>query len=105
MKANGIPDENIVYMAYDDIANSFSNPLPGTLFNHPDGDNVYDHAGLDYTGEDVTPENFLAVLKNDATTASGPVLDTCADSKIFVNFVDHGAPGFLCFPSDNLYSD
>jgi legumain len=24
---------------------------------------------------------------------------------VFVNFVDHGAPGILAFPSDELYAD
>jgi legumain len=24
---------------------------------------------------------------------------------VFVNFVDHGAPGLLAFPSDELYAD
>ncbi len=23
---------------------------------------------------------------------------------IFINFVDHGAPGFLCFPNDELHA-
>ena len=105
MKENGIPDENIIYMTYDDMANNRLNPLKGQLFNYPNGPNVYDQSVIDYSGTDVNPENFLAVLKNDAATASGPVLDTCADSKIFVNFVDHGAPGFLIFSGSNLYAD
>ena len=28
-------------MMYDDIANHPLNPRPGTLINHPDGDDVY----------------------------------------------------------------
>ena len=45
MLANGIPRENIIHLAYDDIANSSSNPFPGQLFNKPatgEGVNVYD---------------------------------------------------------------
>lgn len=102
---NGIPADNIVVMMYDDVANNRSNPFPGQLFNHPDGENVYDASAIDYSGADVTPEKFLAVLKGDAKTAGGKVLSTDKNSKVFVNFADHGAPGFVCFPSANLYAD
>lgn len=105
MRANGIPAENIITMMYDDVASSSQNPYPGQLFNHPDGDNVYDASTIDYRLKDVTPQNFLAVLKGDAKTATGKVLNTGPDSKIFVYFADHGAPGFVCFPMDNLYAD
>ena len=36
----GINPNNIVMMAYDDIANNNRNPFPGQIFNHPDGKNV-----------------------------------------------------------------
>ena len=75
---HGVSDENIITMIYDDIAHSPDNPHKGEIYNQPGGENVY--AGfkkgelneqylflmkfpLDYTGEDVTAENFLAVLK------------------------------------------
>ena len=105
MIKNGIPADNIVVMMYDDVANNRSNPFPGQLFNHPDGENVYDASAIDYSGRDVTPEKFLAVLKGDAQTAGGKVLNTDKNSKVFINFADHGAPGFVCFPSANLYAD
>jgi len=34
MKKNGIPAEQIIHMAYDDIANNKENPIPGKLYNH-----------------------------------------------------------------------
>ena len=49
-------------MAWDDIAHSHENPIPGKLFNKPNGDDVYDGCKIDYKGYDVTPENFLAIL-------------------------------------------
>ncbi|KAF0043921.1 hypothetical protein F2P81_003079 [Scophthalmus maximus] len=74
---NGIPDEQIVVMMYDDLAQNEENPTPGLLINRPNGTDVYKGVPKDYTGDDVTPENFLAVLKGDsskikvyATTAS-----------------------------------
>ena len=35
MLDNGIPRENIIHLAYNDIANNSRNPYPGQLFNKP----------------------------------------------------------------------
>ena len=56
MKDHGIPDENIVVMMYDDIANSKQNPFPGKIFNRPNGPDVYAGVPKDYTG---TKKAFL----------------------------------------------
>ena len=47
MLENGIPRENIIHLAYDDIAENYRNPFKGQLFNKPTatgtpGVNVYD---------------------------------------------------------------
>lgn len=105
---NGIPDEQIVVMMYDDLANSEDNPTPGILINRPNGTDVYKGVPKDYTGEDVTPENFLAVLKGDSSKVkggSGKVLKSGPKDHVFVYFTDHGAPGILAFPNDDLQVD
>lgn len=35
MKKNGIPEDQIIHLAYDDIANNSRNPFPGKMFNKP----------------------------------------------------------------------
>jgi len=108
LRKNGVPAENIITMMYDDIANHTENPTKGIIINEPNGENVY--AGLikDYVGEDVTPENFLKIISGDAKSmkgiGSGRVLQTGPDDHIFINFVDHGAPGLLAFPSSELHA-
>lgn len=62
MKKNGVPEDQIIHMAYDDIANHILNPIKGSIFNAPDGENVYDSENIDYRGQDVTKDNFFAVL-------------------------------------------
>ncbi|XP_034531289.1 legumain [Notolabrus celidotus] len=102
---NGIPDEQIVVMMYDDLANNEQNPTPGELINRPNGSDVYKGVPRDYTGDDVTPENFLAVLKGDSASVkggSGKVLKSGPKDHVFVYFTDHGAPGILAFPNDDL---
>ncbi|KAM9707657.1 legumain [Menidia menidia] len=103
---NGIPDEQIVVMMYDDLAQNEDNPTPGILINRPNGTDVYKGVPKDYIGDDVTPENFLAVLKGDSSNikgGSGKVLKSGPNDHVFVYFTDHGAPGLLAFPNDDLH--
>ncbi|XP_060939343.1 legumain [Limanda limanda] len=103
---NGIPDEQIVVMMYDDLAKNEENPTPGIVINRPNGTDVYKGVPKDYTGDDVTPENFLAVLKGDSSKAkggSGKVLKSGPNDHVFVYFTDHGGPGILAFPNDELH--
>ncbi|XP_012993003.1 legumain [Esox lucius] len=103
---NGIPDEQIIVMMYDDLATNEANPTPGELINRPNGTDVYKGVPKDYIGEAVTPSNFLAVLKGDSDSTkggSGKVLKSGPNDHVFVYFTDHGAPGILAFPDDDLH--
>uniref|UniRef100_H2U0P5 Legumain n=1 Tax=Takifugu rubripes TaxID=31033 RepID=H2U0P5_TAKRU len=99
---NGIPDEQIVVMMYDDLAQNDMNPTPGILINRPNGSDVYRGVPKDYTGDNVTPQKFLAVLKGDKAKAKGKVINSGPNDHVFVYFTDHGAPGILAFPNDDL---
>ena len=96
-------------MAYDDIASSPKNPFPGKVFNKPNGEDVYAGVKIDYSGKQVTAENFLSILKGDSAAlngiGSGKVLKSDANSKVFINFADHGGVGLIAFPSTYLYAD
>uniref|UniRef100_A0A8D0DR72 Legumain n=1 Tax=Salvator merianae TaxID=96440 RepID=A0A8D0DR72_SALMN len=104
---NGIPDDQIIVMMYDDIAFNSENPTQGIIINRPNGTDVYKGTPKDYVKEDVTPENFLAVLRGDTEAmknkGSGKVVKSGPKDHIFVYFTDHGAPGLLAFPSDDLH--
>ena len=83
-----------------------SNPSPGVVINRPGGPNVYTGVPKDYTGNDVTPDNFLKVLQGDAEglkgVGSGRVLKSGPNDRVFINMVDHGAPGIFAFPDEYL---
>lgn len=52
----------------------------------------------DYTGEDVTVDNFLAVILGNKTAlkgGSGKVVDSGPNDRIFIYYTDHGGPGVL----------
>uniref|UniRef100_A0A9J7ZTJ2 legumain n=1 Tax=Cyprinus carpio carpio TaxID=630221 RepID=A0A9J7ZTJ2_CYPCA len=102
---NGIPDEQIVVMMYDDIANNDHNPTPGKIINNPNGPNVYTGVPKDYTGGDVTPENFLAALKGEPKkNCLKKVLRSGRNDTIFIYLSDHGSTGLFCFPNSTLYA-
>jgi legumain len=110
---NGVPKENIIVLAYDDIANDSENPIPGKIFNKPDpngnGVNVYEGVQIDYKGDDVSPQNFLAILEGDESKVQGKgtgrVLKSTENDNVFVYFSDHGATGLVAFPVGELYAD
>jgi legumain len=97
---NGIPDSNIIVFMYDDIANNAQNPHKGSIINYSGGPNVYPGVPKDYTGDTVTPENFLNVItgKNMDGIGSGKTLKSGPEDRVFIYFSDHGAPGLVAFP-------
>jgi legumain len=115
---NGMPKENIIVFAYDDIAYDQNNAYPGKVFNKPDpyglGHDVYQGVPIDYKGVDITPQIFLDVLEGNADKVKGKgtgrVLTSTANDHVFINFSDHGGPGLIAFPDNGsvsqiLYAD
>merc|ERR1711957_69356 len=89
----------------DDVANSEENPIPGKLFNKPGNESVdvYEGCHIDYRGDIVTADLFLKVITGDDASlpkgGSGKVLKSKATDRVFLNFVDHGGVGIVCFPN------
>ncbi|OWF50347.1 legumain-like [Mizuhopecten yessoensis] len=108
VRGHGVPEEQIIVMMYDDIAYNKENPNPGEIINQPGGENVYKGVKIDYRGKDVNPTTFLNVLQgkeeNVKGIGSGKVLKSKSTDNVFVNFVDHGAPGLIAFPDEFLHA-
>lgn len=108
----GIPDDRIVVIVYDDIANNPANPRPGTLINHPSGADNYAGMPRDYTGSNANADIFLAALSANQSAlpppgphSSGKFVNSGPNDRIFVFFSDHGAPGLVGFNNQYLYAD
>jgi len=103
-KAKGVPEHQIILMAYDDIAHSSSNPFPGKIYNKPDpngaGVDVYAGCNIDYKGSAVTPATFKDVLLGKG---SGKILGSDEKSHVHIAFFDHGAPGLIAFPKGEMH--
>ncbi|XP_060182522.1 asparaginyl endopeptidase Rep2-like [Lycium barbarum] len=69
------------------------NPRPGILINHPDGIDVYAGVPKDYTGKNMTTDNFNGVLLGNRSSVrggSGKVVDSKPNDYIFIYFSGHG---------------
>ncbi|XP_060749349.1 legumain-like isoform X2 [Tachysurus vachellii] len=108
MHQNGIPDDQMVVMMYDDIANHIRNPDKGKIINVPNGPNVYTGVPTDYTKADVTADNFLAVLRGDSSavkkTGAKKVIQSGKNDTVFIYLSDHGGLGIFKFPNSTLYA-
>jgi len=90
LKARGFDDEHIIQCAYDDIAQSASNPFKGQIFHTLDHVNIYPgSSAIDYAGKKVTAQQFYDVL----TT-----LPSTSEDNVYVYYDNHGGPGILGVP-------
>jgi len=105
MKNKGIPESNIITMMYDDIAHNTENPFPGKIFNAPDphgpGIDVYAGCKIDYKGKDVNVDKYIGIITG---TGTGKVLKSNAEDHVFLNFIDHGAPGIVAFADTVMHA-
>ncbi|KER21599.1 hypothetical protein T265_15054, partial [Opisthorchis viverrini] len=102
VRANKVPAENIITFAYDDIANNPKNPFPGKVFHDYEHEDVYKGVIIDYRADEVTPDNFLKVLKGDKDLeAKGKkLLKSGPDDNVFIFFSGHGSYRSIGFPND-----
>ena len=83
------------------LAHSAPSPPSSQLFNTANGTDVYGGCDPDYTGMDVSMQTFFAVLEGNASGVrhGGRVLNSTENDNVFIIYTDHGAPGYVTFPS------
>lgn len=104
LKRNGVDDDHIILMIYDDVAFAAMNPRNGDIHHIPDGENIREGAGIDYSGTAVNPATFVNVLTGNATPETPRVLESTDESDVLVYIVDHGSPGAIVFPDGQQLS-
>lgn len=70
---NGVPSENIILFLNNGFSNNTEfNPFPGGLYTDKQFSRNY-HIGLkiDYSGNEINVENYMAVLRGDASAVKG----------------------------------
>jgi len=100
----GVPDERIIVFMADDIATASANPFPGEVYNYfyiKGGNNVNVYKGVpkDYTGQNATADNLIAVLTGmTPSSGSGKTLRTTAEDNVFFYYDDHGNTDIIAMP-------
>lgn len=97
LRENGVPEEKIILILYDDVPYAAENPIKGDVHNIPAGENLRYDAVVDYSGREVTPATLEAVLSGKATETAPVVLESDSGTDLFVYIASHGEPGGISF--------
>jgi phosphatidylinositol glycan class K len=99
LKANGVPDDQIVLMVADEYATNSRNPYKNGMYaNGVTGDSWYsEDTELDYRGADVTVQNFLDAVLG---TAPKSLEHTDAESHLLIYVTGHGGDQFFKFQDE-----
>lgn len=97
LKNNGIDDDHIILMSFDDVPTDPQNPIRGDIHNIPKGINIRNGAQVDYSGKNVTAETLANVLTGTKTDTSPIVLESDRNTDVFVYVASHGSPGEINF--------
>ncbi|KAF4668437.1 hypothetical protein FOL46_002013, partial [Perkinsus olseni] len=107
LKRNGIPEDQIITLSYNDVVNSWRNPYRGKLFNKPTGTapgvDVYQGCKVDYPGRQASKDNVKRVLTGDAGPFGRKVLNSTDNDYVFIYLVDHGGENHLELPREFIY--
>ncbi|CAK9786821.1 unnamed protein product [Cutaneotrichosporon oleaginosum] len=108
IKRLGIPDSNIILMLADDVACNARNIFPATVYANPNRqlDLYGDSVEVDYSGYEVTVENFLRTLTGrlNPNVAPNKRLLSDASSNVLIYLTGHGGNEFLKFQDNEELS-
>jgi len=101
LKAEGLNDDNIILILADDLAQSTSNPVPGTVRNTLDGENLYHNVEIDYKLEDLSSQNIFDILNGNVTEETPVVLKSGLSDNVLLFTSGHGVPDGMVFDGQN----
>lgn len=90
LKKNGLPDDQIILILADDIAQSASNPYKGVIKNSLNGENLYQNVVIDYKLNDLTSEDLKNILCGNVTANTPVVLASGITDNLFMFSSGHG---------------
>jgi phosphatidylinositol glycan class K len=104
----GFTDDNIILMLADEVACNAKNPFKDSIY--PMGSHnvdIYSQAQVDYTGNDVTVDNFFRILlgrHEKYTPAQQRLHNIDSDTNLFIYTTGHGGDGFFKFRDAEDYT-
>lgn len=97
LRQYGYDDDSIVLIMEDDLADNPGNPEPGVVRIAPGGANVHENAEVDYRMSELSPGDFLKILKGEKSESLPTVIDSSENDNLFIYWSGHGTPGALCW--------
>lgn len=97
LKLAGYPDDHIILIAEDDIANNVANPNQGVVQVSLGGANVYENIEIDYHMSSLEAKDILAILNGEKSERLPTVIEATENDNIFVYWSGHGTPGAMCW--------
>jgi len=93
IRDQGVPDDHIILLVYDDIPTDTRNKKPGEVYHTPSVEEVRKDAIPDLTGELVNKGMFLDILTGKGSQAGDPLLKSDENSTVLIYLSSHGQPG------------
>lgn len=93
VKEQGVPDEHIILLVYDDLPEDQRNKKPGEVYHTPGEIEVRKRAVPDYVGDMVNKQMFQKILTGDGATKDEWHLQSDENSTVLLYLSSHSAPG------------
>jgi ABC-type branched-subunit amino acid transport system substrate-binding protein/glycosylphosphatidylinositol transamidase (GPIT) subunit GPI8 len=100
LRANGVPDERIIVIAADDLADNPNNPEPGVIRYQAGGANTYADRDIDYDVRELTADDVMAILAGQASDALPTVVTSTGTDDVYVFVAGHGNEAGVYFGLD-----
>ncbi len=93
VKEQGVPDDHIILLVYDDIPFDSRNKQPGKVFHTPNEMEVRAEAEPDYIGDAVHKQMIEDVLLGTGEYTNNPLLQSQENATVLLYLSSHGAAG------------
>jgi len=98
LKKQGYPDDHIILIMEDNIANNENNPDQGKVLSH-DGSNLYQDVLVDYKPSKISVSDIAKILKGEKSDKLASVIEASSADNILVYWTGNGDQGELSFGS------
>jgi glycosylphosphatidylinositol transamidase (GPIT) subunit GPI8 len=105
LRDRGVPDDRIVLVMADDIAQDPENQLPGQVRNEPGGPNLYVDVTVDYHPGEILAADLLDILAGRSSQRLPSVITSTETDDVYVFIVGHGGDGGVGVGYDLLTPD
>ncbi len=90
LKRNGFPDDHIILIIADDLAQNARNPNPGVVRASLDGPNLYAGAEIDYISTDLSADDLSDILLGQPSDRLPVTLPSDRNANVLLFWSGHG---------------